>query len=579
MFKAVALTIPSTALSVAINVLIHEHSGLKAVLTPGDEAWNTFSGFTFVLGFLIVFRAQQAYSRWWEGGTLLQELRGEWFNAYSCLLAFCNDAQEMRTEVEEFQNVLVRLFSLLYGCALEQVCTLEEKKFELIDIEGLGSDSIEFLMSSPDRCEVTLQWIQRLIVDKTDRDVVKIAPPILSRVFHELGNGIVNLKNARKITDFPIPFPLSQMITLMLLLHGMVMPVLCAVRVEQVHWVAVINFIVVWAYWMVNYIALELEMPFGDDTNDLPLYQMQRDMNESLSRLIDDRAQQVPSFDNTRANDVRLSRTLVDFNDDLAPSKMVHRSSIRSGDPRGSFQERAARARLSFQEQQRTAFATMVSAHSLSVQTMMRLPRMISKGSSRPSSGTCTASKASPAASGDLEHELEPVEMNDNQPQTQRMPSRESPVPQLTPLGDIVGPCLGASSPSPPEPSSMPTVADLGSGIRGAAATAAGSDSPRAGSGGSGFGEPEIWTADADMHSAKEQGVRTLALVPALASSSTGRGNRRTPVTAFGMANPAGAEALATEVAVAAAAAKRLAAAGTAAEEAAAVPNGWACTV
>ncbi|CAJ1456823.1 unnamed protein product, partial [Effrenium voratum] len=127
----------------------------------GDAEANVLGGFTFILGFLVVFRSQQAYSRWWEGGTLLQQLRGEWFNSYSCLIAFCNAAPEKREEVVHFQHQLVRLYSLLYGCALQQVATMDDKNFELFILEGFEEGSLAFLQGSHDRCEITLQWIQR----------------------------------------------------------------------------------------------------------------------------------------------------------------------------------------------------------------------------------------------------------------------------------------------------------------------------------------------------------------------------------------------------------------------------------
>ena len=114
-------------------------------------------------------------------------------------------------EVKAFQHQLVRLYSLLYGCALQQVATMDEKTFDLFGLDGFEEHSLAFLQSSHDRCEITLQWIQRLIVESDSKQLLKIAPPILSRVFNELGNGIVNLNNARKITDFPIPFHLAQL--------------------------------------------------------------------------------------------------------------------------------------------------------------------------------------------------------------------------------------------------------------------------------------------------------------------------------------------------------------------------------
>ena len=55
-----------------------------------------------------------------------------------------------------------------------------------------------------DTCKVVLQWIQRLIVEAATADTIKIAPPILSRVFNQLVNGIVKLDEAKKLTDYPV---------------------------------------------------------------------------------------------------------------------------------------------------------------------------------------------------------------------------------------------------------------------------------------------------------------------------------------------------------------------------------------
>jgi len=55
-------------------------------------------------------------------------------------------------------------------------------------------------------------------------------------------------------------------------------------------------FIVVFSFWTINFISLELEMPFGDDANDLPLEDMQRDLNRSLSALMLPQFCTPPSF-------------------------------------------------------------------------------------------------------------------------------------------------------------------------------------------------------------------------------------------------------------------------------------------
>merc|ERR1712072_1579096 len=109
--------------------------------------------------------------------------------------------------------------------------------FELINLDGFDGQSLNFLETCHDKCEVTLQWIQRLIVEAEQKQILKIAPPILSRVYNELGNGIVNLNNARKIKEFPIPFPLAQMITVMLMFHWVITAIVCAASLESMYWV------------------------------------------------------------------------------------------------------------------------------------------------------------------------------------------------------------------------------------------------------------------------------------------------------------------------------------------------------
>merc|ERR1719197_771495 len=86
------------------------------------------------------------------------------------------------------------------------------------------------------------------------------------------------------------------MITIMLLVHLFTTAIVCASSVQTTPWAGVLSFIIIMAYWSINYIAVELEMPFGDDLNDLPVFDMQRDLNASLISLMDKRAANPPIF-------------------------------------------------------------------------------------------------------------------------------------------------------------------------------------------------------------------------------------------------------------------------------------------
>merc|ERR1719171_2508969 len=115
--------------------------------------------------------------------------------------------------------------SLLMCCGLQQVSPNRDRPFEIIDLDGIEPESMEFLNSAPDKVEIILQWIQRSMVLHMQSGVLPIAPPILSRAFQEVSRGIVNLQNARKIADFPYPYPLAQVSMILQLLHWVMTPV------------------------------------------------------------------------------------------------------------------------------------------------------------------------------------------------------------------------------------------------------------------------------------------------------------------------------------------------------------------
>jgi len=288
--------IPSMAVA-AVNRMLIDHYLKDSPLTDSVEgALNIWTSSTFVMGFLLVFRTQQAYSRYWEGSTLLQQIKGEWFNAVSSLFAFCTTEESLKKETQHFQHVVVRLMSMLHCTALQQIAVMDDENFEIIDNAGIDVESLRFLLEKPEQCEVILQWVQRLIVDHAESGVISIPAPILSRVFQELSRGIVNVNNARKITDTLWPFPYAQLTTILLMMHSCLTPFACSFMVN-IWWAAsILAGVAVLVFWGIHYIAIEIEMPFGDDLNDLPMAELQRSWNASLITLLEKKTQEPPKF-------------------------------------------------------------------------------------------------------------------------------------------------------------------------------------------------------------------------------------------------------------------------------------------
>merc|ERR1712232_1418695 len=203
-----------------------------------DMSMSQLASYNFVLGFLVVFRSQQAYSRFWEGATIVQQVRGEWFNAVSSCVAFCSKQKELQPRVEEFQHLLIRLASLLYCTALQQIAVLEDEAFEVIDVEGISEHSLHYLAEAPEKCLVILQWVQQLIVSAAEKGTVSVPPPVLSRVYQELSHGIVSITNAQKITDIVFPFPYAQFVSVMVFASSIMTPLIMATMMAKWYWCA-----------------------------------------------------------------------------------------------------------------------------------------------------------------------------------------------------------------------------------------------------------------------------------------------------------------------------------------------------
>lgn len=167
---------------------------------------------------------------------------------------------------------------------------------EVVDISGLDEPSMHFLVASQERCDAILQWIRRLIVENMRTGVIPVPPPILTRVFQELSRGHVGAKDVQKIAEFPFPFPYTQLMNVLLLVQTLVTPLIATAISGDATWAPVITFAAVLAMWSTNYTAAELEQPFGEDVNDLPIAAMMTEMNLRLRSLLDERVKVPPDF-------------------------------------------------------------------------------------------------------------------------------------------------------------------------------------------------------------------------------------------------------------------------------------------
>mmetsp|Transcript_3613 Transcript_3613/g.7917 ORF Transcript_3613/g.7917 Transcript_3613/m.7917 type:complete len:575 (+) Transcript_3613:162-1886(+) len=276
--------------------------GLNVEFMRSSQLWTAA---TTVLAILLIFRTNRAMERFWEGTGLLHQMRGEWFDSVSCCVTFTRGAVASKPEeVREFRHTIVRLMSLCHAYSLEEIAG-ETEELETIDTYGLNSTTLMHLQKCHDvekfnMVEVLLHLIQTLITQGFEDGTIKMAPPILSRVYQTLSRGFVNLLSAKKIADTRFPFPYAQMISMMLFLNVFMTPFLIVSLTTSRLWAPVFSFIPIFGFASLNFIGVELENPFGDDANDLPLEHFQTEMNKCLLMLLQENADLVPGTSSVR---------------------------------------------------------------------------------------------------------------------------------------------------------------------------------------------------------------------------------------------------------------------------------------
>lgn len=310
--KALLISCPVGVVTGFITIGIHFYGMLPWLLEENSVMKETavLSSFNFLVGFLVVFRTSQAYSRFWEGCTSTHKMGAEWFDACSSVMAFCKHSTVEEATVRAFQNTLIRLFSMLHAAALGEIedtqiyasrgskksniPEVEAFHMELIDADSIDAESLIAVRDCDAKVELIFQWIQQLIVQNIRTEVLSVPPPILSRAFQELANGMVHFHDAMKISNVPFPFPYAQTCDCILLLHWCLTPLVVSQWVINPYFAGMFSCMQVFTLWTLNLIAVELENPFGVDPNDIDGWGMQSDMNNHLRLLMRAETMRIP---------------------------------------------------------------------------------------------------------------------------------------------------------------------------------------------------------------------------------------------------------------------------------------------
>lgn len=294
--KAACLAVPNALLAGLIHIYLWGSQSQAEWMQIGGVRW-IWSRYSFVLGFLLVFRNGQAYARFKMGTRELLEASVEWMDSASSLVAFCSQEDKFKEQARHFFQLLVRLMSMLHCAGLQAVSSMEDDSQEIIDPGGIDPAALDFLMNAENKVEVLVTWIKELCIAGARSGLIIVPPPVLGRVLMQLTNGQTALSGVKQIRNVSFPFPYAQILSGMMLIHWSVTPLFAALSVHSTLWCMITTFFVTACMWSLLYIAIELDQPFGDDFNDLPLRQVHREFNKGLLQLLQPDAFVAPSFE------------------------------------------------------------------------------------------------------------------------------------------------------------------------------------------------------------------------------------------------------------------------------------------
>eukprot|EP00210_Caulerpa_lentillifera_P008030 g7667.t1 len=127
--RCLPLALMSGALTLVLELTAGEDANSHAPTQSEEDPWwwhpYPFQTFAFIVGFMLVFRSNFGYARYWEARTNLQLMSTRWMDALTQCIAFdaCTLPSTLTDEALQkadlFQGKITHLISLLHALALQ----------------------------------------------------------------------------------------------------------------------------------------------------------------------------------------------------------------------------------------------------------------------------------------------------------------------------------------------------------------------------------------------------------------------------------------------------------------------------
>jgi len=159
--------------------------------------------------------------------------------------------------------------------------TRNEKIQELA--AGISVAERKLLLAAPCPVFATAQRIQRCIITRLNAGGMQAPPPIVSRIFQEISNGLLAYNNATKMKEIPVPFAYVQLNAIFLNLFAVVLCPIAIASFTPTLWLSLsTTAVTIISFFAVFIVANEMEDPFGTEANDMPMLAYHEEFCASL---------------------------------------------------------------------------------------------------------------------------------------------------------------------------------------------------------------------------------------------------------------------------------------------------------
>lgn len=223
----------------------------------------------FVLSMLLVFRTNTAYDRWWEGRRIWGGIVNNSRNLALKLSVLVDDAAtRQRFRILITNQVMAMKWHLRKG-------------FNINDFQESERYPIAEFKRWQHMPNAIMQAIYRE-VEELHRSK-KINGEQLIYLNAELQSFTDHIGACERIQKTPIPYSYSMFLKKVIFLYIFTMPI--GFVVEFGYWAVVIIPLVFYIFASIEVLAEEIEDPFGQDTNDLPLNRMSNTVRDNLNEI------------------------------------------------------------------------------------------------------------------------------------------------------------------------------------------------------------------------------------------------------------------------------------------------------